>query len=581
MKATERPGAVPVVDVFAGAGGLSEGFDAWPNGEVPFFRTALSVEKDEAAARTLRLRSFFRSFPQGEVPSAYYRYVRSTGSDQSALSAFVAGEAAMPRFRNEVSPPCCEVWHTELGGKGFDDRDLDRRIAKAVRGRDDWVLLGGPPCQPFSTAGRSRQGPARADPRSYLYREYLSILSRHWPAVFVMENVKGILSAKLGGEPVLPRVLEDLSDPVRATGPLNGGRACRHCYRIWPLIETHQRPDLFGVYPPEHYLIECEMYGIPQRRHRVILLGIRDDIPVSPRTLTPVPEPAAVRAVLHGLPPLRSGLARTPESRRQWQQIVAQGPPPGGWQGAATDDVRDSPAQWSALLRSSPGQTWYGELSGLGQDDVRNHIDSLLEHLVAPRGDRGHSYLAGGRRPKAMADWYHDPRLRGTLNHGSREHMPMDHFRYFYAAAFAAVRGVSPRLRDFPPSLLPEHRNVPQSLGYGNFNDRFRVQLGDEPAVTIMSHLGRDGHYAIHPDPAQARSLSVREAARLQTFPDNYFFCGNRKDQYIQVGNAVPPLLAYQIAGIVAGVLEGRQPGAGDEDPSEEIQTVAKEATGQ
>lgn len=134
--------------------------------------------------------------------------------------------------------------------------------------------------------------------------------------------------------------------------------------------------------------------------------------------------------------------------------------------------------------------------------------------------------------------------------------MESDLHRYFFAAVYAAANGVTPKLRNFPEELLPNHKNVQQGITKYVFADRFRVQIPDAPATTITSHISKDGHYYIHFDPSQCRSLTVREAARLQTFPDNYKFEGNRTAQYQQVGNAVPPLLANKIADIVFSILE-------------------------
>jgi DNA (cytosine-5)-methyltransferase 1 len=155
-----------------------------------------------------------------------------------------------------------------------------------------------------------------------------------------------------------------------------------------------------------------------------------------------------------------------------------------------------------------------------------------------------------------LMEWLRDSRVGGWCNHDSRGHMASDLHRYLFAAAYAQVKNTSPTVREFPKSLWPSHRNL--AADDPPFLDRFRVQLAFRPSTTVVSHIAKDGHYFIHPDPSQARSLTVREAARLQTFPDNYFFEGQRTDQFTQVGNAVPPFLARQLAEVVSGLLRAR-----------------------
>jgi DNA (cytosine-5)-methyltransferase 1 len=173
------------------------------------------------------------------------------------------------------------------------------------------------------------------------------------------------------------------------------------------------------------------------------------------------------------------------------------------------------------------------------------HGADRIEFRYAPLG-------CGSR----LASFYRDRPLSLLANHESKAHMPADIVRYLFVSAYGHEMGSSPNLSDFPLALLPDHKNVDrESPGNSIFKDRFRVQLADRQSMTVTSHIAKDGHAFIHPDPVQCRSLTVREAARLQTFPDSYVFLGSRTSQYTQVGNAVPPFLALQIADIVGEIL--------------------------
>lgn len=496
-----------IVDLFAGPGGLAEGFSSIRSQGRCVFDIALSVEKEASAFRTLRLRTFTRQFDQ--IPDAYYFYIAGEITLAAMIDQYPAEWAAAER----------ETEMLELGtdiAKATLDPLLDRIRNEAM---GETVLIGGPPCQAYSLVGRARNRgnsdyDASSDHRHFLYREYIRIIERLQPVAFVMENVKGILSSKVAGEGIFGRVLSDLRDAGGSPGS----------YTLLPLVTGGRSVN------GEH-VIRSENYGIPQRRHRVILLGIRTDrlnaaARLASQTLPMDVAERRLEDVLSGMTRLRSGLSRQKDSFELWHSTVME-----AFQKAARACID----------------------AGTGLDEVGA---ALAVHASTLRGATCKLERSDGRvtpvRDNWLSDWLTDERLRALPNHETRGHMAADLARYAFAATFAERFGHSPKASDYPRDLAPDHRNWES----GKFADRFRVQLWNAPATTITSHISKDGHYFIHPDPLQCRSLTVREAARLQTFPDNYFFEGNRTEQYVQVGNAVPPLLARQIAKVVSAVLE-------------------------
>ena len=500
---------IPIIDLFAGPGGLGEGFSSRDHKNESFFKIGLSIEKDPIAHKTLTLRAVFRQLRKTKDIQHYYSYIRNEIDEPT----FRKNPAVAKAFAHaEKEARCLEL------GKA-DEASIDTEIRAALGGTSTWVLIGGPPCQAYSLAGRARRvndETFKDDVKHFLYREYLRIIKVHQPTIFVMENVKGLLSSQHSGSPMFERILADLCFPAPGLE-----------YEIRSFVKKGNSNTL----EPVDFVIQAERHGIPQSRHRVILLGIRKDASASRHELLQAAEPVSVRHAIKDLPKLRSKLSKG-DSIDAWRAAVLAGPSyVAGW-------GKPSEGAMTELMRSSAhAAVW----ESVGKSFVK-------------KADRNSKF----REKTELRSWVLDKSLNGFCQHEARSHMDSDLARYLFAACFAQSEGYSPRLDIFPPKLLPKHSNVTKEREASEaipFKDRFRVQCAEIPATTIVSHIAKDGHYYIHYDPTQCRSLTVREAARIQTFPDNYFFAGNRTEQYIQVGNAVPPLLAHKLAKIVRGIL--------------------------
>lgn len=488
---------IPVIDLFAGPGGMSEGFSSLrdENGE-PVFRSIMSIEMERTAHATLRLRAFARRLmdADGRLPQDYIDYLGTPSSENL--------ERLKDSHPEEWAAAEAEAIQGTL--KEGDD-EFVKMAKKRLQGYDGpLVLIGGPPCQAYSLVGRARRTHDKdrleKDVKQTLYKCYLRFIEVLRPTAFVMENVKGLLSARNYGEGVFGHIRADME----ALG-----------YELHSMVVKD--PER-----PHDFIVRADEFGVPQARHRVILFGTRSGCGQgAPGVMTPRPV-ITVDQVLGEMPRIRSGFSSRVHDKLDWKEYVRK----------AAEKLMLTP-----------------EGSALGPS-----LEPVMEGKHLPSAQHADGIGAEDRNP--LSDWY-----RGHLagsgvlpEHVARNHMDSDLDRYLFCAAYAQEHKTCAKLYDFPKYLLPNHKNAEGAVEGKEvvFADRFHVQLSDQPSTTVTSHISKDGHYFIHPDPSQCRSLTVREAARLQTFPDDYFFMGNRTDQYRQVGNAVPPLLAQQMAQVVA-----------------------------
>ncbi|PTL77018.1 DNA cytosine methyltransferase [Vitiosangium sp. GDMCC 1.1324] len=378
------------------------------------------------------------------------------------------------------------------------------------------VLVGGPPCPAFTRVGRAKlrevhEHPEafRHDPRAKLYLPYLEYVKALKPVALLMENVPDILN--FGGH----NLAEEVCEVLEGLG-----------YRC--------------VYT----LVNAANYGVPQMRERFILVGIHEaagayfsfpaptrkvDFPpgyqgsrdvalkhivvgdlFAPRTrYVPTPEarrtrrpPVTVREALADLPPITGHLEGTiRRGARRFDNAVTYRP-----------DV--VPSDYARLMRTWPG------FEGDGQ---------IWDHAIRSLSDRDYRLFRamrwGDDYPKAYA--LAERLFTKRLAEEKRAGHPIDPG----SAEYEALRS------DYVPPYDP-----------GKFPNKWRKMEPDEPARTLMAHLGKDSYSHIHYDSDQARVLSVREAARLQSFPDGFEFSGTMNPAFRQIGNAVPPLLAHALA---------------------------------
>lgn len=399
---------ITYIDLFAGAGGLSEGFTSLG------YQPIAHVEMDKDACNTLKTRESFYYLKSVNKSDTYYDYLRKEIS-RDKLYEHVPKEilesVICETMSNKTLPSVFKKIDEALNARGYDYVD---------------IILGGPPCQAYSTVGRSRKN-MDGDPRNTLYKLYFKAIDRYKPALFVFENVPGLLTAGKG------KYLKSIINGFKKRG-----------------------------YKLEYKVLNAADYGVLQNRKRIILIGWQKDSSHFYPQIQKIKKEFKVNDILSDLPTLEPG----EEKRAYSNSIISE---------------------------------------YLTQMSIREPWDVLTWHVARTNQERDRQIYR-----LAIQAWQ------------------IEHRRLKYT--------------DIPLELAT-HNNR------SSFLDRFKVVEGDcTEAHTMVAHISKDGHYYIHPDMSQARSISVREAARIQSFPDNYYFEGSRTAAFKQIGNAVPPQLARTIA---------------------------------
>ena len=392
------------IDLFVGCGGLSEGFE-----QSRKYKMIGAVEWEPSPVKELR------------------NHLKNRWGIQDS-------EERVLQF---------DIQRTEELFNGWKDKKFgeSKGLDALVGNRQLDVIIGGPPCQAYSVAGRIRdEHGMREDYRNYLFESYLKVVQHYKPRVFVFDNVPGILSAKPGDGSV--RIIDLIQKAFADAG-----------YAVLP--------DLSNA------IIDMTEYGVPQNRKRIIILG------VSKEHYGDKAEAMVEKFYSSYLPEYKIEKKAT---------------------------VRDA----------------IGDLPKLRPlDEPISYLGRKLSHSVSDPLINGHISRFHNKRDIELFKFLEEDIASGGMKYTSAK-----------------------SLKTLYTKLTGKTSNV----------HKYYVLRWDEPSNLIPAHLFKDGLRHIHPDPEQARTITVREAARLQTFPDDYYFNCSQTDAFKMIGNAVPPLFAKKVA---------------------------------
>lgn len=416
-----------VLDLFSGAGGLSEGF--WRTG----CTFVGHVEADEYACETLKTRTAYWNLKKENKLNIYYDYLKQKISRDELW--------AITKVDNSK-----DVINTEIGKKSYPKikNQIKENLEEKNLSNVD-VIIGGPPCQAYSILGRASLGEkVENDPRNHLFKYYVKFLKDFRPKMFVFENVEGFYSAGNG------KYFDELKNAV----------------------------DKAGYYMDDK-LLKSSDFGVLQERKRVIIVGWQKKL--KKKCFYPnfekvdltkeVPSYSNIFDILNDLPSIE--LSRNP---REVNEVRGEG----------------------KYIKPTNDYLEFSKIRSAG-------FNILTHHIARYNNDNDREIYS-----IVIDKWF---------NEGHR-------LKYLEL-----------------PKRLQKHSNI-----NANQNRFTVVKANQRFAHTIVAHISIDGHYYIHPDKKQLRNLSVREAARIQSFPDDFYFEGSRSAAFKQIGNAVPPLMSEYIA---------------------------------